>query len=107
MCRDFRRFSGTRECKQRQQQTSTESAGVEVGPTPVRWKSRRPMRVEWVSARHYLMSRNMSALFAIFTSDPNLLGCELHRSSDQVKLSEGGAKSAAGLGWYSPEDVLV
>ncbi|MFL5320350.1 MAG: class II glutamine amidotransferase [Myxococcaceae bacterium] len=49
----------------------------------------------------------MSALFAIFTSDPNLLGCELHRSSDQVKLSEGGAKSAAGLGWYSPEDVLV
>ncbi len=49
----------------------------------------------------------MSMAFAVFTSDPNLLQCELSRLEAEVSLSEGQPFNAVGLGAYAQEDVLL
>ena len=48
----------------------------------------------------------MSIAFAVFTSDPNLLPCELYRLKKLVSLSEGPV-NAAGVGSYSQDEVLL
>jgi glutamine amidotransferase len=47
----------------------------------------------------------MSVSFALLTSDPNLLLCQLDRLADSVRLSSGG-ENAIGLGSYAQEEVL-
>lgn len=50
----------------------------------------------------------MSIVFGLFTSDPNLLGCQLRRLHDQVRLSEdGGPHNAVGVGSYADDTVLL
>jgi hypothetical protein len=49
----------------------------------------------------------MSAAFALFTSDPNLLGCVLHRLEGQVSLAGSESLNAAGVGSYALDDVLL
>ncbi len=48
----------------------------------------------------------MSVAFAVFTSDPNLLPCELFRLRDQISLSDGPA-TAVGCGTFAQEEVLL
>jgi len=48
----------------------------------------------------------MSIAFSVFTSDPNLLRCELYRLKHLVSLSERPL-NAAGVGSYSQEEVLL
>lgn len=53
----------------------------------------------------------MATAFAVYTSDPNLVSCELTRLDDQVRLAVPergpGHLVAAGLGSYAQEDVLL
>ncbi len=49
----------------------------------------------------------MSLAFAVFTSDPNLLQCELSRLESEVSLPEVQPLSAVGVGSYAQEDVLL
>jgi len=49
----------------------------------------------------------MSVAFAVFTSDPNLLQCELSRLEADVCLSEAQPFNAVGVGAYAQEDVLL
>ena len=49
----------------------------------------------------------MSTAAAVFTSDPNLLRCVLHRLNGQVLLSSPEPLSTGGVGSYAPEDVLL
>jgi glutamine amidotransferase len=49
----------------------------------------------------------MSVAFAVFTSDPNLLACELSRLSVQVALVNGDRVSALGVGHYASDEVLL
>ncbi len=48
----------------------------------------------------------MSLAFAVFTSDPNLLQCELLRLEDAVITSQSARANAVGLGSYAQDDVL-
>jgi glutamine amidotransferase len=48
----------------------------------------------------------MSATFAVFTSDPNLLPCELLRLADEIVTSDPSGANAVGLGAYAQEEVL-
>ncbi len=48
----------------------------------------------------------MSVAFAVFTSDPNLLPCELFRLRDQISLTDGPA-TAVGCGTFAQEEVLL
>jgi predicted glutamine amidotransferase len=48
----------------------------------------------------------MSLAFAVFTSDPNLLQCELLRLEDEVSTSESVGSNAVGLGSYAQDEVL-
>ncbi|MGQ0507909.1 MAG: class II glutamine amidotransferase [Myxococcaceae bacterium] len=49
----------------------------------------------------------MAVSFALFTSDPNLLRCQLDRLEGQVLLSANGdSENAVGLGSYAQEEVL-
>jgi predicted glutamine amidotransferase len=48
----------------------------------------------------------MSVAFSVFTSDPNLLRCELFRLKQVVSLTDRPL-NAAGLGSYSQEEVLL
>lgn len=43
----------------------------------------------------------------ILTSDPNLLLCELHRADGHVALGSAQGPAAAGVGWYTPEELLL
>ncbi|MBX5482573.1 MAG: class II glutamine amidotransferase [Myxococcaceae bacterium] len=47
----------------------------------------------------------MACAFGIYTSDPNLLRCELGRLRDEVILA--GTNEALGAGWYADENVLL
>ncbi len=47
----------------------------------------------------------MSMVFAVFTSDPNLVRCELFRLQDEVSTSDPSA-NAVGLGSYAQDEVL-
>ena len=49
----------------------------------------------------------MSKVFAVFTSDPNLIRCELHRLDGEVDLASGPESNALGLGSYAQEVVLL
>lgn len=49
----------------------------------------------------------MSVAFAVFTSDPNLLACELSRLSTQVALVNGDRVSALGVGHYASDELLL
>ncbi|MHB8873700.1 MAG: class II glutamine amidotransferase [Myxococcaceae bacterium] len=49
----------------------------------------------------------MSKVFAVFTSDPNLIRCELHRLKAEVDLTAGPESNAVGLGSYAQEVVLL
>lgn len=49
----------------------------------------------------------MAVAFAVFTSDPNLLSCELQRLSDQVALLNGDRPNAVGVGHYTSDEVLL
>jgi glutamine amidotransferase len=48
----------------------------------------------------------MSAVFAIYTSDPNLIRCELHRLKGSVQLDSEQPANAVG-GAYAQDDVLL
>lgn len=49
----------------------------------------------------------MSKVFAILTSDPNLIRCELCRLKDEVRLVGEPRSNAVGIGWYAQEEVLL
>ncbi len=49
----------------------------------------------------------MSKVFAVYTSDPNLMRCELARLRDLVPLKDAPASNAVGIGSYAQEDVLL
>src|SRR5215217_3039226 len=49
----------------------------------------------------------MSVAFALLTSNPNLLRCELQRLEEQVSLGAEGPANAVGVGTYAQEDVLL
>ncbi|MBF5041342.1 class II glutamine amidotransferase [Aggregicoccus sp. 17bor-14] len=49
----------------------------------------------------------MSLAFALLTSDPNLLRCELQRLEAQVGLEAAGPVNAMGVGTYAQEEVLL
>jgi len=49
----------------------------------------------------------MAVAFAVFTSDPNLLACELLRLSEQVVLLSGDRPNAVGVGHYTSDEVLL
>lgn len=49
----------------------------------------------------------MAVAFAVFTSDPNLLACELRRLSEQVALVNGERSNAVGVGHYTSDEVLL
>src|SRR5262249_62100560 len=49
----------------------------------------------------------MSVAFAVFTSDPNLLACELQRLAEQVALVNGDRQNAVGVGHYGSDEVLL
>jgi predicted glutamine amidotransferase len=46
-------------------------------------------------------------VFAVFTSDPNLIRCELHRLKDIVSLDSKPSSNAVGLGSYAQDEVLL
>ncbi len=48
----------------------------------------------------------MSATFAVFTSDPNLLHCELFRLAEEIATQDSSGANAVGLGSYAQEEVL-
>src|SRR5687767_6841946 len=54
-----------------------------------------------------VISSPMSVAFAVFTSDPNLLACELSRLSAQVTLVNGDRVSALGVGHYASDELLL
>lgn len=49
----------------------------------------------------------MSVAFSVFTSDPNLLACELQRLAEQVALVNGDKQNAVGVGHYGSDEVLL
>ena len=49
----------------------------------------------------------MAVAFSVFTSDPNLLACELRRLSEQVALVNGDRQNAVGVGHYGSDEVLL
>jgi hypothetical protein len=50
----------------------------------------------------------MSNAFAVYTSNPNLLRCELHRLEGQIVLTDALAQTATvGLGSYEQNEVLL
>ena len=49
----------------------------------------------------------MAKVFAVLTSDPNLIRCELRRLTGRVGLSTGTELNAVGLGSYAQEEVLL
>jgi glutamine amidotransferase len=49
----------------------------------------------------------MSIAFAVYTSDPNLLRCELDRLSPEVALGAGSSMTVGGVGWYLQDQVLI
>ncbi|HEY8209335.1 MAG TPA: class II glutamine amidotransferase [Myxococcaceae bacterium] len=49
----------------------------------------------------------MAVAFSVFTSDPNLLACELERLSEQVALVNGDRQNAVGVGHYGSDEVLL
>ena len=49
----------------------------------------------------------MSVVLAALTSDPNLLGCELHRLAGQVNVQAEPHPNAAGVGVYAQDEVLL
>lgn len=49
----------------------------------------------------------VNTAFALFTSDPNLIRCELFRLREQLQLPAAGAVNAVGMGSYAQEDVLL
>lgn len=49
----------------------------------------------------------MSVAFAVFTSDPNLLPCELARLDAEVALPDGQSANAVGVGAYAQDEVLL
>jgi len=49
----------------------------------------------------------MAVAFAVFTSDPNLLACELERLSAQVALVNGDRQNAVGVGHYTSDELLL
>ncbi|MFP2932834.1 class II glutamine amidotransferase [Pyxidicoccus sp. 3LG] len=49
----------------------------------------------------------MSVVLAAFTSDPNLLGCELPRLAGQVLLQGEPRANAVGVGTYAQDEVLL
>lgn len=49
----------------------------------------------------------MPIAFALLTSDPNLLACDLHRLADQVRLSSDERRRAVGVGSYAQDEVLL
>jgi len=49
----------------------------------------------------------MPIAFAILTSDPNLLRCDLKRLEGQVQLSSDERRRAVGLGSYAQDEVLL
>lgn len=49
----------------------------------------------------------MSKVLALFTSDPNLIRCELDRLKEHVALDKGGASNAVGMGSYAQDEVLL
>jgi predicted glutamine amidotransferase len=49
----------------------------------------------------------MSVAFALLTSNPNLLRCELQRLEEQVSLGADGPANAVGVGTYAQDEVLL
>jgi hypothetical protein len=49
----------------------------------------------------------MPVAFSVFTSDPNLLACELQQLADQVALVNGDRQNAVGVGHYGSDEVLL
>src|SRR5437867_578469 len=49
----------------------------------------------------------MAFSFAMFTSHPALLACQLRRVEGQVSLGAGEPLNAIGVGSYAQEDVLL
>jgi hypothetical protein len=49
----------------------------------------------------------MAFTFAVYTSDPNLLECELARLAPQVELPASERLNAAGVGSYAQDEVLL
>ena len=49
----------------------------------------------------------MPIAFAMLTSDPNLLSCDLHRLEGQVLLSPDERRRAVGVGSYAQDEVLL
>ncbi len=43
----------------------------------------------------------MSATFAVFTSDPNLLQCELLRLAEEIATEDSSGANTVGLGSYA------
>lgn len=48
----------------------------------------------------------MSVAFGVFTSDPNLLRCELLRLVGELRTGESASCNAVGIGCYAQEEVL-
>jgi glutamine amidotransferase len=48
----------------------------------------------------------MSATFAVFTSDPNLLQCELLRLAEEIATEDSSGANTVGLGSYAQDEVL-
>jgi predicted glutamine amidotransferase len=46
-------------------------------------------------------------VFAVFTSDPNLIRCELHRLRDSIALAGKVPANAVGMGSYAQDEVLL
>jgi glutamine amidotransferase len=49
----------------------------------------------------------MSLGFCIYTSDPNLIACELERLAEHAALSDGERTNSAGMGSYAGDEVLL
>lgn len=49
----------------------------------------------------------MPVTFAMYTSHPELLACQLARLESQVALADGPELNAVGIGSYAQEDVLL
>lgn len=48
----------------------------------------------------------MSIAFSLYTTDPNLLGCQLHRIAGEVQLAHS-SHNAIGVGTYADDTVLM
>ena len=49
----------------------------------------------------------MARVFGVYTSDPNLMRCELKRLGDQVGSTGGEPANAVGMGSYAQDQVLL